>query len=68
MRNESEAVIDHEKRLMVHMLGGFKTYYEGASVQLKKKLTSKPLLLLQLLLHNRETGVSKCAVTEALHG
>lgn len=53
---------------MVHMLGGFKTYYEGASVQLKKKLTSKPLLLLQLLLHNRETGVSKCAVTEALHG
>ena len=60
--------MDHEKRLMVYMLGGFELYYEGAPVQLKKKLTSKPLLLLQLLLYNRETGVSRHAVTEALYG
>ena len=60
--------MDQEKRLMVYMLGGFELYYEGAPVQLKKKLTSKPLLLLQLLLYNRDSGVSKRAVTEALYG
>ena len=56
------------KRLMVYMLGGFEMYYEGAPIQLKKKLTSKPLLLLQLLLYNREAGVSRRAVMEALYG
>ena len=56
------------KRLMVYMLGGFEMYYEGAPIQLKKKLTSKPLLLLQLLLYNREAGVSRRAVIEALYG
>ena len=42
--------MESEKRLMVYMLGGFEMYYEGAPVQLKKKLTSKPILLLQLLI------------------
>lgn len=57
-----------EQRLMVYMLGGFELYYEGAPIQLKKKLTSKPLMLLQLLLYHRETGVSRHAVIEALYG
>lgn len=57
-----------EKRLMVYMLGGFEMYFEGAPVRFKKKLTSKPLVLLQLLLYNRETGVSRHAVIEALYG
>ena len=60
--------MEYEKRLMVYMLGGFEMYYEGAPIQLKKKLTSKPLLLLQLLLYHRETGVSRHAVIEALYG
>ena len=60
--------MEYEKRLMVYMLGGFEMYYEGAPIQLKKKLTSKPLLLLQLLLYNRESGVSRHAVIEALYG
>ena len=61
-------MIEPEKRLMVYMLGGFEMYYEGAPVRFKKKLTSKPLLLLQLLLYNRENGVSRHAVIEALYG
>ena len=61
-------MIESEKRLMVYMLGGFEMYYEGAPVRFKKKLTSKPLLLLQLLLYNRENGVSRHAVIEALYG
>lgn len=60
--------MESEKRLMVYMLGGFEMYYEGAPIQLKKKLTSKPILLLQLLLYNREAGVSRRAVMEALYG
>ena len=60
--------MDSEKRLMVYMLGGFEMYYDGAPIRFKKKLTAKPLLLLQLLLNNREAGVSRRAVTEALYG
>lgn len=60
--------MESEKRLMVYMLGGFEMYYEGAPIQLKKKMTSKPLMLLQLLLYNREAGVSRRAVMEALYG
>lgn len=60
--------MEHEKRLMVYMLGGFEMYYEGARVQLNKKQTSKPLLLLQLLLYHRETGVPRYAVMDALYG
>ena len=60
--------MESEKRLMVYMLGGFEMYYEGAPIQLKKKMTSKPLMLLQLLLYNREAGVSRRAVIEALYG
>ena len=60
--------MDSESRLMVYMLGGFEMYYDGAPIQLKKKLTAKPLLLLQLLLNNREAGVSRRAVMEALYG
>ena len=41
-------MIEPENRLMVYLLGGFEMYYEGAPVRFKKKLTSKPLLLLQL--------------------
>jgi DNA-binding SARP family transcriptional activator len=61
-------MMELEQRLMVYMLGGFELYYEGAPIQLKKKLTSKPLMLLQLLLYHRETGVSRHAVIEALYG
>ena len=53
---------------MVHMLGGFEMYYDGMPVRFHKKLTSKPLMLLQLLLYNRENGVSRHAVIEALYG
>ena len=60
--------MDSERRLMVYMLGGFEMYYDGAPIQLGKKLTAKPLLLLQLLLNNREAGVSRRAVIEALYG
>lgn len=60
--------MEHEQRLMVYMLGGFEMYYGGAPIQLHKKLTSKPLMLLQLLLYNREAGVSRRAVMEALYG
>lgn len=55
-------------RLMVYTLGGFEMYYAGVPLQLKKKLTSKPLILLQMLLYNREYGVSRSAVLEALYG
>ena len=60
--------MEHEQRLMVYMLGGFEMYYGGAPIQLHKKLTSKPLMLLQLLLYNREAGVSRRTVLEALYG
>lgn len=60
--------MEPEKRLMVYMLGGFEMYFEGAPVRFQKKLTSKPLMLLQLLLHNRENGISRHAVIEALYG
>ena len=60
--------MDSGKRLMVYMLGGFEMYFDGAPIQLKKKLTAKPLLLLQLLLNNREAGVSRRTVIEALFG
>lgn len=60
--------MDMDKRLMVYMLGGFEMYFEGAPVQFNKKLTTKPLQLLQLLLYNREAGVSRRAVMDALFG
>lgn len=60
--------MESDKALRVYMLGGFEMYYDGAPLQLKKKLTSKPVQLLQLLLFNRENGVSRAAVMEALFG
>lgn len=54
--------------LRVYMLGGFEMYYGGALVQLKKKNTSKPVQLLQLLLYNREAGISRHSLMESLYG
>lgn len=54
--------------LRVYMLGGFEIYYGGALVQLKKKNTSKPVQLLQLLLYNREAGISRHSLMESLYG
>ena len=49
------------------MLGGFEMYYGGALVQLKKKNTSKPVQLLQMLLFNREAGIARHSLIEALY-
>ncbi|MBP1577094.1 MAG: winged helix-turn-helix domain-containing protein [Oscillospiraceae bacterium] len=54
--------------LRVYMLGGFEIYYGGALVQLKKKSTSKPVQLLQLLLYHREAGISRHSLMESLYG
>lgn len=54
--------------MRVYMLGGFEMYYGGALVQLKKKHTSKPVQLLQLLLYHRDAGISRHSLVEALYG
>ena len=54
--------------LKVYMLGGFEMYYDGIPLQFGKKLTAKPLQLLQLLLYHGEDGVSREKVIEALYG
>ena len=60
--------MEAEQRLMVYMLGGFEVYYGGMPLQFHKKLTAKPLQLLQLLLYHRREGVSREGVLEALYG
>jgi len=60
--------MENANHLMVYMLGGFEVYYEGMPLQFNKKLTAKPLQLLQLLLYHREEGVSREGVLEALYG
>ena len=54
--------------LRVYMLGGFEMYYNGALLQMKKKQTSKPVQLLQLLLYHKEDGISRHALLETLYG
>lgn len=54
--------------LRVTMLGSFELRYNLEPVQLKKRQSSKPVQLLQLLLHNRGNGVSRQRVIEALYG
>lgn len=54
--------------LQVTMLGGFELRYDLEPVQLKKRQRSKPVQLMQLLLHSRETGVSRQRLIEALYG
>lgn len=54
--------------LRVYMLGGSEMYYNGALIQLKKKLTSKPVQLLHMLLYHRESGVSRHYLLESLYG
>ncbi len=59
---------DGGRGLRVYMLGTFELYYDGAVLRLKKKGSAKPVQLLQLLLQNREVGVSRAAAVEALYG
>lgn len=54
--------------LKVYMFGGFEMYYNGALLQLKKKQTSNPVQLLQMLLYHREAGVSRHTLMESLYG
>lgn len=49
------------------MLGGFELRYNLEPVHLKKRQHSKPVQLLQLLLYNREDGISRHGVIEALY-
>ena len=60
--------MENECRLMVYMLGGFEMYYAGAPLHFGKKLTAKPLQLLQFLLYHREEGAARESVIEALFG
>lgn len=54
--------------LRVGLLGAFGLRYGSETVLLKKRQSSKPVQLLQLLLYNRETGVSRQGVIDALYG
>ena len=60
--------MEYTGSLRVYMLGGFEMYYDGALLQMKKKQTSKPVQLLQLLLYHKEDGISRHALLETLYG
>lgn len=59
---------DGDRGLRAYMLGTFELYYNGEVLHLKKKGSAKPVQLLQLLLQNRRTGISRAAAMEALYG
>ena len=50
------------------MLGGFEMNFEGTPVHLNMKGSSKPIQMLQLLLHAGEGGISRRALMEYLFG
>lgn len=54
--------------LQVTMLGGFELRFNGEPVLLKKRQSSKPVQLLQLLLYHRMTGIPRRNVIGALYG
>lgn len=57
-----------QRVLRVTMLGEFELHYGAEPVQLKKRQSAKPVQLLQLLLYNRESGIPRRGVVEALYG
>ena len=54
--------------LRVTMLGSFTLQYGAEPVRLKKRQSSKPVRLLQLLIYKRTSGISRQGVIDALYG
>lgn len=57
-----------EPTLQVTMLGSFELHYAQEPIRLRKRQNAKPVHLLQLLLFNRETGISRHRLIESLYG
>lgn len=61
-------MMDHDI-LKVRMLGGFTLEYKGKELVLDRNIYSKTTQLLQLiLLHTKESGISKATLIEELYG
>lgn len=59
----------NERRIFrVTMLGGFELRYNEEPVRLKKRRSTKPLQLLQLLLYYREKWISRQTLIDELYG
>lgn len=54
--------------LVVKMFGAFSMEYEGKLLSGQKTLESQFVYLMQMVLHNRENGISRSAVEEVLFG
>lgn len=59
---------EQENGLSVTMFGGMKLSINKEAVVLDKSSTSKPMQLLQMLLHAEEQGVAREVLQEALYG
>lgn len=68
VRNVERQPLTDENALTVMMFGGLKISLNGEAVVLDKSSTSKPMLLLQMLLHAGERGVAREVLQETLHG
>lgn len=59
---------ERDNSLVVSMFGGLKLLWRGEPVVLDKSSASKPMQLLQMLLHAEEQGVAREVLQEALYG
>lgn len=68
VRNVNRRDDGEENLLTVSMFGGFKMMLNGEEVVLDKNSASKPMQLLQMLLHAGEQGVTREILQESLYG
>jgi len=57
-----------EEKLYVQMLGGFSVMYQGNTLVFERNSASKTAQLLQMIFYNRDKGISKEILMDAVYG